>query len=400
MAFEIDTLLSCKFTANIKSGGSTVIDEQPNNKKMKPIIFTKQDADKIFSEYSGQSNSSYDNAFHSNINSAGDRFIFNLYSAGGYYDGSAIVPKSKEISLKRNFNTNAFKNFLLNSDSFKNFVYESNFFKVKKKEKERQPAINSTFLSKISTKEIESKNRISFFLDYEIPKMGWVTKEDERELNKTKIKQMIGFDQTTFPGDFKRIVKIMSFILARERGTAPEGLTGNGSEELMHREYGLICWSIINTCASGFQNSKKNLLNVLKNKNYVNMDGFVGEGEENSDKTDQMNNRYQSNNKTTQNLEYFVLAFFAGWVHEEFQGVTNWSHLNGLTAYRSFHLPKNDTFEDPDIGQDISIEIFYEDNSLGNFNVKLDSANSTPATSLDSTKTLDGDVIFTKSVLS
>ncbi len=396
MAFEIDTLLSCKFTANIKSGGSTVIDEQPT--KMKTIIFTKQDADKIFSEYSTQQNSDYTNAFHRNINSGGDRFIFNLYSAGGYYDGSAIVPKSKEISLKRNFNTSAFKNFLLNSDSFKNFVYESNFFKGKK-EKEKRPAINQNFLNKISTKEIDSTNKVSFFLDYEIPKMGWA-EEKFRGSNKEKIKQRIGFGQTTFPGDFKRIVKIMSFILARERGTVPEGLTGNGSEELMHREYGLICWSIINTCASGFQKSGNNLLNVLKNKNYVNTDEFVGQNDENSDNTDKMNNKYQSNNKTTQNLEYFVLAFFAGWVHEEFQGVTNWSHLNGLTAYRSFHLPKNDTFEDPDIGQDISIEIFYEDNSLGNFNVKLDSANSTPATSLDSTKTLDGDVIFTKSVLS
>ncbi len=393
MAFEINTLLSCKFSAKVKSTGSTVKDDaQP--KKEKDIIFTQTEADKIFSEYLNSPNTSYTNQLHSKTNPNGERFLFNYYKPGSYYDGSAEINMSAELPIQRNFNTKSFRDFLKNNESFIQLVKGKNGF-------EKQN-INDTFVNNIKTNTIQSKKKISFSLDYNIPKKGWATDDAGRTRNKETIKNKIGFSQTTNVGDFKRIVKIMAFILARERGTLAVGTNGKSSEELMQREYGLICWSIINTCDSGFQGTKGNLLNVLKNVNFVNTDNYVGQND--ADKDTDIKQKYNSNNDSTQNLEYFVLAFFAGWINEEYQGVTNWSHINGLSVYSSFHLPKNPSFVDPDINDSIEIDLTYYDSksksdvSLGKLNVKLTESNSIPQTSLDSTKTLDGNVIFTRNV--
>ncbi len=416
VSFNVNTLLNCNFSAKL---GSKILDEpKPSNKS--DIVFLKTHADQIYAEYLNDSNVTYTNQLHKNIDSAGDKFKFNYYSAGSFYDGSDNISEATELPLIRSFNTQSFRNFLKNDSNFQN-LYEG-FKNVATSPNNNNSIYDLSLkkdLSNIVTKEILSNNKLKFPLNYEIPKKGWAIKEDERTSNKNKIKDRINFNlenKGTGKNDFARIVKIMSFILMRERGTLNAGMNGKGSEELMQREYGLICWSIINTCSTGYKNTEKNLLKLLKLNSYVNMDNVIGQ--EGVDKDDKISKMYSDRNKTTQNIEYFVLAFFAGWVNEEFEGVTNWSHLNGLSNYQSFHLPKDVITADPDNNQNITIELFINTDlkqkikssdankntdtrkeiSIGNLSVKLTDSIFIPQTSLGPTLTLDGDVIFTRSL--
>ncbi len=416
VSFNVNTLLNCNFSAKL---GSKIKDESKPIRKP-DIIFSTSDANKIYAEYLSQTDATYTNQLHKNIDNTGDKFKFNYYSAGSFYDGSDNISEAPEKKLIRNFNTPSFRNFLKEYSGFKS-LYE-NFMQTETNSASNNLSYDLNLkkdLSNIVTKEIESIKPLKFPLNYEIPKKGWAINDIQRGENKEKIKTRISFNiegKGTGKNDFARIVKIMSFILMRERGTLAVGVTKNSSEELMQREYGLICWSIINTCSTGYKNTEGNLLKLLKLKNYVNTDNLVGQDTE--DNEAEISKKYSAQNPTTQNIEYFVLAFFAGWVNEEFEGVTNWSHLNGLTNYQSFHLPKDVITADPDNNENIAIELFINTDlkpkikssdinknantrkeiKIGILNVKLTDSIFIPQTSLGPTLTLDGDVIFTRSL--
>ena len=196
-----------------------------------------------------------------------------------------------------------------------------------------------------------------------------------------------------------RIIKIMAFLLARERGYLPTGKPGYpSSEELMQREFGIMCWAMINMCNSKSFGTKGDLLKLLKYKGYSNFKEDVKENE--TAETPGMITRYNSNNTSAQNLEYFILAFFDGWINEELLKVTNWDHItSGITKYSGFHLPKTVAAnQDPELGKNVKIEIFSDEKlntKVGEISVKLTADMINMVKSLGTTATLDGNVLFT-----
>lgn len=354
--------------------GTSILDE-PAPAGMPEIIFKKEDADRVISDLTAKKVTTYTNVLHKNPS---DTFTFNYYSAGGYVTGTIL--KSKPLRIVREF---------------------------KKDNKEIKKAVETAFPSLkdkiffIKKKHTSSKDSLfSFDLDYAaIKKLGWATDTNERNKNKATIKQKIGLGSNTAYADMPRIVKIMAFLLARERGYLPAGKAGYpSSEEIMQREFGIMCWAMINMCNSKSFGTGGNLLKLLKYKGYSNFNEDVKETE--VAETPGMITRYNSNNASAQNLEYFILAFFDGWINEELIKVTNWDHItSGITKYSGFHLPKTVTAnQDPELGKKVKIEIFSDDklnNRQGEITVTLTADMINMVKSLGTTATLDGNVLFT-----
>ncbi len=354
--------------------GTSILDE-PAPEGTAPIIFTKADADRVISDLTTNEVTTYTNVLHKNPS---DTFTFNYYSAGGYVTGTIL--KSKSLRIVREFKKD-------NKDI--KAEYERNFPNSKHK---------SFYIKK---KHTSSKDSLfSFDLDYAaIKKLGWATDPSERNKNKTIIKQRIGLGRNTKYTDMPRIIKIMAFLLARERGYLPTGKPGYpSSEELMQREFGIMCWAMINMCNSKSFGTKGDLLKLLKYKGYSNFKEDVKENE--TAETPGMITRYNSNNTSAQNLEYFILAFFDGWINEELLKVTNWDHItSGITKYSGFHLPKTVAAnQDPELGKNVKIEIFSDEKlntKVGEISVKLTADMINMVKSLGTTATLDGNVLFT-----
>ncbi len=365
------------FTFIFETKSGTSILDEPAPAGISDIIFTKNDANRVISELTNNQVTTYNNVLHNNQS---DNFTFNYYSAGGYVTGTIL--KSKPLRIVREF---------------------------KKDNKEIKEAVDQAFPSlknknyfiKKKHTSLKENGLFSFDLDYAaIQKQGWATEQSARATNKKEIRKRIGLGSETKNDDMSRIVKIMAFLLARERGYLPAGKPGYpSSEEIMQREFGIMCWAMVNMCKSKSFGTGGNLLKLLKYKGYSN---FKEDVKENANtETVGMKSRYNSNNTTSQNLEYFVLAFFDGWVNEEFPGVTNWDHItSGITKYSGFHLPKTVTAnQDPELGKNVKIEIFSDDKlnkREGEISVKLTAAMINMVTSLATTATLDGNVLFTK----
>jgi len=209
-----------------------------------------------------------------------------------------------------------------------------------------------------------SNNSITVPLNYKIPKKGLnidPKKQNLRTKNKKKLDELLNISNNK--DLFPRILKIMTFILARERGTA----TGpESSRELMQREYGLICWSIVNATRKGRFKCGQNMIKLLQSA-HSNATGDVDKDNNTADiniakESETMKQKYSNGVKGNRNhhLQLYVMAFWDGYINEELEGVTNWDHVSSSKNFNfvEFHLPSSfKGTDDPDIGQDITVTI-------------------------------------------
>lgn len=270
---------------------------------------------------------------------------------------------------------------------------------------------NGTFKKKYGgvTGAYLSNNTITVPLNYEIPKSGLnfdPKKQNLREQIKKKLDGLLNLsnNKKLFP----RILKIMTFILARERGTAPGP---DSSRELMQREYGLICWSIVNATLKGRFTCEQNMIKLLQSA-HSNATGDVDKTNNTADinipeESAVMKEKYNNGVKGRQNhhLQLYVMAFWDGYINEELKDVTNWDHVSSSKNFNfvEFHLPKSfQGKDDPDIGQDITVTI--EKTVKGKIIKETPPAitiTNEPEfkisnTSHGDTYSLDGNVLFTK----
>jgi len=302
-------------------------------------------------------------------------FIFNNYSAGGYYEN----PDLKELTypLVRKFNSENFK---------RSYGGES-----------------------IS---ITSINRLTVPLNYRIGKKGLnfgEVKEAARNNNKKKLNDLLAkgaSEDGRYRSNkelFPRILKIMSFILGRERGSDPN--VNGSSEELMHREYGIICWALVNAAIKGRFKCGYNILKLSQDHAYINP--LINGKYHISDSIDVIDNAettimdaiYKERVKDL-NLQLFVMAFWDGYINEELPNVTNWDHVSSKGAsfvFRGFHLPSSlKNQPDPDVGQKINIKIDNkEGKTFAEQTIEEGQKFNITSTSNGDTFTLDGNVLFT-----
>ena len=356
------------FSIIIKSQTSSSVKDETQPAGVADLIFTQNDANKIISELTNNQTTAYQHVFKVTK----QEFKFNFYSPGGYFQGDK---KTLEMPIFRIFDDENFK-------------------------KAQRDAGRS--IIGISKKE-QSTNKVKINLNYEIEKKGWAVTEEQRNNNKNKIIKKIGLgknEQTRYE-DMLRIIKIMAFILFRERGQ----IGALNSEELLHREYGVICWCIVNMCATQGYKTKGNLLKLLQKTGYSNSKKQVSNKNASADIQAENVTLKATYTSSEQSLEFFVLAFFSGWINEELPGYTNWDHVSsGITALSPFHLPvdlkgKND----PDQGIDKTFDLYDPNNKTTRLkdaagkdltftfkiNKKIDK------TSLGKTYTFDGNSLFT-----
>lgn len=365
-AFDQSNLFSVIFETHLSS---IVKDEIPAGQST-TYTYSLEQAQTRYKEILGKNDAQLPLFFNTT-----PQFIFNNYSAGGYYEN----PDLKELTypLARKFNSDAFK---------KRYGGEST--------------------------SITSINKLTVPLNYGIGKKGLnfgEGKEALRNKNKNKLNELLAkgaisdgkylSNKDLFP----RILKIMSFILGRERGSNPNA--NGSSEELMHREYGLICWSIVNAAAKGRFNCGNNILKLLQNNAYTNpkIDDKYHISDKNDvmvdEETTVMQGIYTSRVQNL-NLQLFVMAFWDGYINEELPGVTNWDHVSSKGAsfvFRGFHLPSSlKNQPDPDVGLKINIKIDNKEGTqFAQEEILEDPKFNITSTSNNDTFTLDGNVLFT-----
>ncbi len=388
------------FIVETKLGSTVAIDTPPLGTQSE-YVFTKDDADAIYRELTGNSNATYINKF-----STSNQFKFYWYASDGFYKWQN-APATASLPVYRKFDVN-------NQE-------------LRKLIKAAKPDLAGYF-----TKNEVSNKKYTITFDYNIQKLGWATTSQQREENKRKIFDKIGLGKKdkTSKEDMDRIIKIMAFLLSRERGYSWKEDKGQ-FEILTQRELGIICWCLINTSTSTQFAKNKNstdLLSLLKNEGYSNYKPDTTNGKIATILGAEINNPppfVRKNNTDTeitketaimkiiydgnaneakyhQNLEYFVLAFFAGWINEEIPGVTNWDHLtSGITKFSGQHLPRTPAFKDPDVGSQINLQLYIkkdgsDENVPGTVSIPaLKNQMVTIKTSSGPTYTLDGNVIFT-----
>ena len=253
-----------------------------------------------------------------------------------------------------------------------------------------------------------SNNTITVPLNYRIPKSGLnfdPKKQNLRTKNKEKLDKLLNISNNK--ALFPRILKIMTFILARERGIVPGP---ESSRELMQREYGLICWSIVNATLKGKFKCGQNMIKLLQSA-HSNATGDVDKNNDSADidileESKIMKEKYTNGTKGRKNhhLQLYVMAFWDGYINEELKDVTNWDHVSSSTNFdfKEFHLPYSfKGKDDPDIGQVITVTIEKRDN---NDRIIIEASQITITdspefkisnTSNKDTYSLDGNVLFT-----
>lgn len=354
------------FNLIIKSQTSSSVKDEAQPADVKDLVFTQNDANTIIATLTNNPTSTYTHIF----NPQNKEFKFNFYSAGGYFQGDK---KTLEMRIFRVFDDEKFKN-------------------AQKTEQNQLVGI---------TKSELSQNTFKIDLNYKIEKKGWATDTAQRESNKNKIIKAIGLGTTTKYDDMLRIIKIMAFILFRERGqTGPLG-----SEELLQREYGVICWCIVNMCVAKGYKTGGNLLKLLQRTGYSNSKKQVSSRNDQAAiaaETATLKSVYQG---SIQSLEFFVLAFFSGWVNEELPEYTNWDHVSsGILGLSPFHLPRSARGKnDPDNGIIKKFELYQVDDKNKKlkdtngrditFNYKIN--RKIDKTSIRDTFTFDGNSLFT-----
>jgi len=354
------------FNLIIKSQTSSSVKDEAQPADVTDLVFTQNDANIIIAALTNNVTLTYTHIF----NPQNQEFKFNFYSAGGYFQGDK---KTLEMKIFRVFDDEKFK---------------------------KAQITDQNKLVGITKSEL-SQNTFKIDLNYKIEKKGWATDTAQRDSNKSKILKAIGLGTTTKHDDMLRIIKIMAFILFRERGqTGPLG-----SEELLQREYGVICWCIVNMCAAKGYKTGGNLLKLLQRTGYSNSKKQVSSQNDQAAVVAETATLKSAYPGSIQSLEFFVLAFFSGWVNEELSGYTNWDHVSsGIQGLSPFHLPKSAKNKpDPDNGSTKKFELYQVENkneklkdTNGNditFNYKID--RKIDKTSLGDTFTFDGNSLFT-----
>lgn len=275
--------------------------------------------------------------------------------------------------------------------------------------------------AKLSTESMISKNKIKVTLNPKIPRLGLnfgetKTVKKNREDRKGDLNEILNKGNNKI--NFRRIVKIMAFILSRERGSSID--KSLSSNELLQREYGLMCWAIVNAAKAGRFQCNGDILTLLKDLNYTNPYKHVKANDDIKAENETMTNIYKDNmgipKEKRNNLELFVMAFWDGYINDELNGYTNWSHVVNKRQYdengnflkeieftfKNFQLP--DYFKrgyDPDAVVDNSLTYKLSGQGLNESSIKIDSSNrelfKITKTSAGDIFTLDGRVIFLKS---
>lgn len=361
-------------------------DTKPADSKPNRFNYTHDQALTRYKEIMGSDKNTQFNTFSQN-----DKFTFNNYIADGkYFQNEDTSIYTKEYSLGRNLSNDY--------PAFKDIVGGE-------------------------TKYNASKNKIKIVLNPRIPRKGFNVGDDNKIIaDRDKRKSTLLGILNKHPNNktnFRRIVKIMAFILGRERGslfdTAPGG---KYFEELMHREYALICCAIVNAADQGKFKCNHDILQLLKDLNYSNPDRHVNAGDTEvaiQSETKIMKKIYEERVDNL-NLELFVMAFWDGYINDELGNYTNWDHIvdgkktydaqgkkkNNPFIFRGFHLPRSVKGQlDPDAVLDFDME----------YNLTSDLENADPRkltiknshidifkiskTSNGDAFTLDGRVIFT-----
>jgi hypothetical protein len=355
---------------------STLKDTPPEKGEPKSYSYTLEQATARYKEITGKESMPY---FFTDKPQP-DTYEFNNYAPGTYYQNDAVPELT--FPLVRTFNSNAFK---------KNFAG-------------------------VTTKEYTSSNPVTVTLNYQIITKGYnfsEGKQAQRIKNKKKLDEILNSGQVGPHKNnkelFDRLLKIMTFILARERGTA---VGQNSSTELMQREYGIICWAIANATLRGKFKSNNNMLKLLQSV-YSNPKNHVDKDNNTNDVTKEpevstMKTIYNSRvGNTNNNLQLFVMAFWDGYINEEFEGVTNWDHVtsydDGKFVFREMHLPVSfKNTNDPDIGLQITFDILKDNEPDGKTTrpetVTIEDQSviyNISNTSKADTYSLDGNVLFT-----
>ncbi len=150
--------------------------------------------------------------------------------------------------------------------------------------------------------------------------------------------------------NFRRIVKLMAVILLREVGGMGKGGRYAGNNALIQLEYSAVCWAIINMTKKGHFSSGGSILKLFDSNYTLNLRDDDDKDLDQDDpkkliKTLKPNEteasmiaREDQNIKTRgftnrdYNLELYVMAFFNGLINEEFEGGSNWRHVQGKGA--------------------------------------------------------------------
>lgn len=275
--------------------------------------------------------------------------------------------------------------------------------------------------AKLSTESMISKNKIKVTLNPKIPRLGLnfgetKTVKKNREDRKGDLNEILNKGNNKI--NFRRIVKIMAFILSRERGSSID--KSLSSNELLQREYGLMCWAIVNAAKALKFQCNGDILALLKDLNYTNPYKHVKVNDDINAENETMTRIYEDNmgkpKDKRNNLELFVMAFWDGYINDELNGYTNWSHVVNKKQYdesgkktgeieftfKNFQLP--DYFKrgyDPDAVVGNSLTYKLSGQGLNESSIKIDSSNrelfKITKTSAGDIFTLDGRVIFLKS---
>lgn len=148
--------------------------------------------------------------------------------------------------------------------------------------------------------------------------------------------------------NFRRIVKLMAVILLREVGGMGGRYAGNNA--LIQLEYSAVCWAIINMTKKGHFNSSGSILKLFDSFYTLNTHDSngkplaqddpkkliktlnPGESEASMIAREDQNIITREFTNRSYNLELYVMAFFNGLINEEFEGGSNWRHVQGRGA--------------------------------------------------------------------
>jgi hypothetical protein len=384
-----------------------------------------------------QYNFAYDNLFSVILQTSLSRIVKDTPPPAGLeakpkYTMASAVARYKEITGSETiFNTFSSKTEF----EFNNYTADGNYFQhedITKYEKEYKlsrnlsedyPLFKKNILNNVATTKTVSDNRLRITLNPKILRLGLNFGErDDLEKKRNEIKSDLNtlLNKGNNKKNFRRIVKIMAFILSRERGSS----TTDSSTELLQREYNLICWAIVNAALNNKFSCNGDLLKLLKDKDYTNPYGHVKQ--EDTDAAIAAENTIMQKiyggkgtigtmGNNPNNLELFVMAFWDGYINDELSGYTNWSHAVNKKIYneygnetdeieftfKNFQLPKylKDSY-DPDAVVDQTLTYKIKD-ATDNSTLKITAENreylKISNTSAGDVYTLDGRVLFIKS---
>ncbi len=330
---------------------ATVKDAPAPTGQQSKITYTLDKAKNRYKEITG----SDDYTFNTYVDD--NQYIFNNYAPGGYFlDINATYEKTLKIR--------------------RDLTLYKGFFNELKNDINNQPEI--------------SNNTITIQLNPRIIRTGLnFNNEKKRATVKNTIDNILNKSLEN-KQNFKLIVQSMAYILYREKGV------NQSSDELIQREHSLICWSILNQASVKGWGSGGSILKVIQS-DYTNPEQTVGDLQKMTSVLASPQKNIKRN--ILNNFEIFVMAFFDGYINPDIDGVKNWSHVNGLSAFSPFHLPKSIKNQlDPDaftIGNSLS----YKDKNKAAklYTITKDNQGyfKIPSTSNGETYTLDGNVIFT-----